>query len=250
MIKVLEDSYKNNTLFIDKIPVIPPDLRPLFKDESGNITVDALNDYYTTIMRRASQVQGAIGSGPLFELLVAGLQKAVIDHDTYVKSKIAKKPGIIRKNLLGKRIDFSGRAVITPDPGLKINEMGVPFRLAVTLFEPFLLHVLLKTQHVDRNKLNEEIINYTGVELSVDILKKLIKGIRTGDKLPKSLYDIFFEATRIAIEGRIILAKRDPVLHSESVRAYYHPPWLFPGQVHNIPAAGRSSPLPAAERFG
>lgn len=221
MIKVLKDSYKNNTLFIDKIPVIPPDLRPLFKDEAGNITVDALNDYYTTIMRRASQVQGAAGSGPLFDLLVAGLQKAVIDHDVYIKSKIAKKPGIIRKNLLGKRIDFSGRAVITPDPALKINEMGVPFRLAVTLFEPFLLHVLLKTNHVDRVKLNEEIINYIGVELSVDVIKKLIKGIRTGDKLPKSLYDIFFEATKIAIEGRVILAKRDPVLHSESVRSYY-----------------------------
>ena len=221
MISILKKFYNDNVLFIDKIPVIPPEFRPLFKDEVGNISVDNLNDYYITIMRRSSQVQRASGAGPLFDLLVYGLQKSILDYDVYLKSKIAKKPGIIRKSLLGKRIDFSGRAVITPDPNLKVNEIGIPLRLAVSLFEPFLIYYLLNSGRVDKNLLNNEIVNFTGLELSIDTIKKVIKSIKNNDDIPESLYNIIYNSLDVVMTNRVVISKRDPVLHSESVRAYY-----------------------------
>ena len=219
-IKVLNDAYKKKTLFIDKLPVIPPDFRSAFQDDAGNWVIDEMNDIYLAIMRRSFQVQSSAKTGPLFDLLSWGLQSAVIDHDKYVRSKIAKKNGIIREQLAGKRVDFSGRAVITPGPDLKVNEVGLPFRMAVSLFEPFIIHHLLYSGKVDRDALEIEVKGFTELELSVDSVQRVLKSIRDGDEMPQALYDMFAKATEVVMTDRVVLSKRDPVLHPESIRAF------------------------------
>lgn len=216
----IKEANKQGTLFIDIIPVIPPTQRDAYQDEKGMWVIDPLNDYYTTIIRRAYQVKSAAKSGPLFDLLNFELQKAVINHDNFIRKLIQKKRGLIRSQMLGKRTDFSGRAVITPGPDLKVNEIGIPLRMAVSLFEPFIIHRLFHSGRVDPAKLSAEVKKFTGFELSIDSIKSVFKAIKGGDKLPQLLYDMMFEATEVSMMGRVVLAKRDPVLHAESVRAF------------------------------
>ncbi len=220
LIKFLKSEYKKGTIFIDKIPVIPPDLRPAIVDEEGNWMIDGLNDMYISVMRRSTQVRSS-GGGPLKELLNYALQNAVTEHDNYVRSKISKKQGIIRNQMLGKRVDFSGRAVISPGPDIKLNEIGLPLRLAVGLFEPFIIHRLLYSGKINKERLSKGIEEFTGIELSVDGVRRILKAIKENDQIPEDLYELFFEATESAMEGRVIIAKRDPVLHTQSYMAYY-----------------------------
>lgn len=219
LIKFVIRETKNNTIFIDKIPVIPPELRPAVQGEDGNWMIDALNDVYISLMRRASQLRSS-GSGPLYDLLNYAMHQSVMDHDNYIRSKIGKKHGIIREQMLGKRIDFSGRAVITPDPNLLINECGVPLRLAIGLFEPFIMHRLLYSGRVDKDVLSTGVKEFTGMDLSVESVKRVMKGIKEGDKIPEDLYELFFEQTEISMKGRVVVVKRDPVLHTQSYLAY------------------------------
>jgi len=216
----VQAAYKDKSIFINKLPVIPPGYRDAYQDESGDWVVDKLNDYYITIMRRAVNVTTSSGSGILFDLMNYGLQQAVIDHDKYIQTRIAKKSGIIRSQMLGKRIDFSARSVITPGPDLKINEIGIPLRIAATIFEPFLIHRLLYSGIVDQDSLSKEVEEFVGIPLSVDSVRKVIKSIRVGDKIPEALYNIFAESTEAVMHGRAVIAKRDPALHAESVRAF------------------------------
>ena len=219
-IKKIKQSYDEDTLFIDVIPVIPPEQRTAYQDEKGMWIVDPLNDYYITLIRRAYQIKSAAKSGPLFDLLNYELQKAVISHDNFIRKLIQKKNGLIRSNLLAKRTDFSGRAVITPGPSLKVNEIGLPLRMAVSLFEPFIIHRLFNSGKVDQTTLATAVKKYTEFELSIDSIRMVFKAIKNGDKVPKDLYDIIWNATEVAMMGRAVLAKRDPVLHAESVRAF------------------------------
>ena len=228
-VEKIKDSYKNNTLFIDLTPVIPPTQREAYQDEKSMWIIDPLNDYYITIIRRAYQVKSAAKTGPLFDLLNFELQKAVISHDTFIRKLIEKKRGLLRSQMLGKRTDFSGRAVVTPGPDLKVNEVGIPLRMAVSLFEPFIIHRLFSSGRVDPVKLGSEVKKFTGIELSIDSIRNVFKAIKSGDDIPKSLYDIIFEATEVAMMNRVVLAKRDPVLHAESIRAFN--PILITGDV-------------------
>jgi DNA-directed RNA polymerase beta' subunit len=233
IIKVLQDSYKQDILFIDKLPVIPPDIRPMYEDESGNLVIDEMNNIYINVLRKASQIKSVGKESTLFDLLNFYLQTAINDHDKFVRTKISKKSGLIRSNMLGKRVDFSARAVITPGPQLKVNEIGIPLRLAVSLFQPFLVHYLLFSRsYPRRDELEQEVKSFTESDLSVDTVDRVIKSIKIADDIPKSLYDLFFEACEIVIKDRVVLAKRDPALHDGSYRAFY--PVLIHGHTIQI----------------
>jgi hypothetical protein len=218
LIRVLKRSYAEGTLFISKIPVIPPDLRPASKDDKGRDVIDVLNDYYIAIIRRSFLVKGS--GGALFELLKYQLQKAINECDDYIRSKIGHKSGIIRDQLLSKRVDFSGRAVIVPDPKLNVGEIGLPLKLAVSLFEPFIVHILVYSNKIDRAELDKEIQSFLATSLSVDSVNGIIKSIKGGHDIPKRLYEIFWTATEMAMEKRVVLAKRDPDLHPLNIRAF------------------------------
>ncbi len=217
-IKKIAKESKNNTLFIDIVPIIPPEQRPVYEDDKGMLINDPLNDIYISILRKSFQIKSTSKSGPLFDLLSFELQRSIIEHDVFIKKRIQKKHGIIRSSLLGKRTDFSARAVITPGPDLKVNEVGVPLIMALSLFEPFLLHRLFKSGKVDMMKLGEEVKKFTGFELSIDSIKSVLKSIKSGDKIPEALYQIIFDNTEVVMKDRIVVAKRDPVLHPEGVR--------------------------------
>ena len=221
LIKVLKQGGKDGTLFIDKIPVIPPELRPAYEDENKRWIIDELNTVYTGLIRKATQIKGVGKSGALFDLLNYNLQLAVNSHDAYIRTKISKKHGIIRDKMLGKRVDFSARAVITPGPKLKINDVGLPVRIGVILFEPFIIHYMLYSKRYPRYaELENEIRNYTDSELSVDTIKRVMKGIKDDDKIPDLLYELLFEACEIVMKGRVVILKRDPALHDGSYRAF------------------------------
>ena len=220
LIAILQKNYKDETLFIDKLPVIPPDLRPIFQDENGMWLIDELNNIYVSILRKSFQIKSAGKSGALYDLLNFGVQKAINEHDKFIKTKIGKKRGLIRGSLLGKRVDYSGRAVITPGPQLNVNEVGLPLRMAVSLFDPFIKHYFLFSKTFKKkDELEKEIQAYTGLDLSVDSVQRVIKAIKSGDTIPPRLRKMFFDATEIVMMNRVVLAKRDPVLHDASYRA-------------------------------
>ena len=221
LIKVLQEAGKAGTLFIDKIPVIPPELRPAYLDNNNNWVIDEINNVYTGLIRKSIQIKGVSKSGALFDLLNYNLQLAVNSHDKFVRTKVSKKYGLIRDQMLGKRVDFSARAVITPGPKLKIDEVGLPLRIAINLFQPFILHHMLYSKRYPRlAELESEIREYTDSELSVDTMKRVMKGIKDDDKIPESLYEIFFETGEIVMKGRVVVLKRDPALHDGSYRAF------------------------------
>lgn len=219
-IEKIDKSYKSGLLFLSIVPVIPTDQRPAYFDENGQFVLDVLNEYYLTILRKSFHIKASAKTGPLYDLLNYEIQKSVIDHDNFIRSLIQKKRGLIRSQLLGKRSDFSARAVITPGPDLKVNEIGIPLKLAVSLFEPFLLHRLLKSGKIDKDKLEKEVKNFLGLELTVDSVKKVLKAIKFGDTIPDSLFKLIYDQAEVVMMGRVVLAKRDPALHAESVRAF------------------------------
>ena len=237
--EVVSDAYTKGTLFIDKIPVIPPEFRSMYYDDVNKEWVtDGMNDYYITIMRRSQTTSRAGGSGPLFDNMNYGLQQSINDIADFVRLKISKKHGLIRNQMLGKRVDFSGRGVITCGPSLKSNEIGVPLRMAVSLYEPFLIYQLLNSGRYKEKDL-EPITEFTGQEVTIDTIKKVIYAIRTNDKIPNDLYQLFKEATILATEGKLILAKRDPCIHPESVRSFY--PKIIEGSTIQIANISTSS---------
>jgi len=217
-IEKLKEAYKDNTLFISIMPVIPVSQRDIYQDEHGMWKYDPLNEQYIKIIRRAIQVKSTPKTGPLFDLMNYEVQKIVIEHDKYIRKLIQKKSGLIRSQMLGKRSDFTGRAVITPGPTLKVNEVGLPFKLAIPLFEPFIIYRIFNTNMLDKEKLGKEVKAFTGLELSIDSMKTIFKAIKAGDDIPKNLFDMIFQATEVAMTGRVVVLKRDPVLHAENVR--------------------------------
>ena len=221
IISNLQQTYKNGTLFIDKLPVVPPDVRPVFEDETGKLQVDELNEIYISILRKSFQVKSAGTKGQFFDLLTYGVQLAVNSHDKFIQKKIEKKGGLIRGNMLGKRIDFSGRGVITSGPQLDVNEIGIPFRMAVFIFQPFILNYMIFKRYAFKDELEAQIKEYDGSDLSVESLQRVLKAIKNKDSIPDKLYQLIYDATEIVMKDRAVILKRDPVLHELGVRGMY-----------------------------
>jgi len=229
LIELINKSYKNQTIFLRKIPVIPPEFRPEYEDERGATITDEINDIYVSIIKKATQLK-SIGSGPVYDNLVYGMQLAINAHEAFIQKKISKKSGLIRNEMLGKRVDFSGRGVIVTGPDLDINQVGLPLRLAVPLFEPFLLNYFLYSRkNPNIKEFKEEAEAYLEGALNVESLKRLFRSVKKGADIPKLLYDMIFEATSIVMRDRVVISKRDPVLHDGSYRAFT--PILIPGNI-------------------
>ncbi|MGL4589578.1 MAG: DNA-directed RNA polymerase subunit beta' [Mycoplasmatales bacterium] len=166
LINFKKSGNKPGWLIMTVIPVIPPDLRPLVQIGSGRFVVSGLNELYRKVIMRNNRLK-EMKKVMAAELLLndgrVSLQRAVeelFDNSKNNESlnsgnrnrKIQKslvemlkgKQGRFRQNLLGKRVDFSGRSVIVVGPNLKLDECGIPKKMALELFKPFIIAELLK----------------------------------------------------------------------------------------------------------
>ncbi len=182
-----------NWMVLDVIPVIPPDLRPLVPLEGGRFATSDLNDLYRRVIIRNNRLKRLIDiKAP--EVILRNekrmLQEAVdalFDNSRRAaKSETQRalksladtlkgKTGRFRQNLLGKRVDYSGRSVIVVGPELKMHECGMPKDMAVELFKPFIIRRLIERGYVKTVKSAKKMVERKTTEV-YDILEKVIEG--------------------------------------------------------------------------
>lgn len=216
--------YKNNLAFIDKCLVIPAFYRDAqLEDVSGTLRIPQLNEYYQKIIKLALQIKSLnMEEGtPIYEIHAAKMFQLINELYDFLISKLSKKSGMVRQDILGKRVDFSGRAVIVGgSTEIKSDEIGVPYKMLVKIYEPFLLYYLYNSGKVDKTKLADLLKEYNGSSLSILSLRQVLTDIQKGHVLSPEFDAIIRESVRETIKDKAIIAKRDPALHAESVRAY------------------------------
>lgn len=156
--RILEDLYKSNTnpawMALEAIPVLPCDLRPLVQVQGGRFASSDLNELYKNILNRNNRLHRLLDlKAPEVilnnerRMLQESVENLFSDHiASYsskkelksIASKLKGKLGRFRHDLLGKRVDYSGRSVITAGPDLELNECGMPAEMLIELFKPFL----------------------------------------------------------------------------------------------------------------
>ncbi|MCH9611707.1 MAG: DNA-directed RNA polymerase subunit beta' [Chlamydiia bacterium] len=217
---------KPEWMVISIVPVIPPDLRPLVPLDGGRFATSDLNDLYRRVINRNNRLK-SIMKLKTPEVIVRNekrmLQEAVdalFDNGRHghpvmgagnrplksLSEMLKGKTGRFRQNLLGKRVDYSGRSVIVVGPELKFNQCGLPKKMALELFEPFIVKRLKELGHV-----------YT-----IRSAKKLIQ------KEDPVVWDVLEEVTK----GHPILLNRAPTLHRLGVQAFE--PVLIEGKAIRI----------------
>jgi DNA-directed RNA polymerase subunit beta' len=201
-------------MVLDVIPVIPPDLRPMVQLDGGRFATSDLNDLYRRVINRnnrLARLQEILAPEIIIRNEKRMLQEAVdalIDNGRRGRTVVGAnnrplkslsdiiegKQGRFRQNLLGKRVDYSGRSVIVVGPKLKIHQCGLPREMAIELFQPFVIHKLIRQ----------------GLVNNIKAAKKLIQ---RGDA---SIWDVLEEV----IEGHPILLNRAPTLHRLGIQAF------------------------------
>jgi len=213
-------------MILTVLPVIPPDLRPLVPLEGGRFATSDLNDLYRRVINRNNRLKNLL-SLKTPEVIIRNekrmLQEAVdalFDNGRHgravtgagnralksLSDMLKGKSGRFRQNLLGKRVDYSGRSVIVIGPELKLNQCGLPKKMALVLFEPFIIRRLKELGYVH----------------TVRSAKKMIERQTT------EVWDILEEVTK----GHPVLLNRAPTLHRLSVQAFE--PQLIEGEAIRI----------------
>ncbi|HNQ74514.1 MAG TPA: DNA-directed RNA polymerase subunit beta' [Verrucomicrobiota bacterium] len=213
-------------MILTVLPVIPPDLRPLVPLEGGRFATSDLNDLYRRVINRNNRLKNLLALKTP-EVIIRNekrmLQEAVdalFDNGRHgravtgagnralksLSDMLKGKSGRFRQNLLGKRVDYSGRSVIVIGPELKLNQCGLPKKMALVLFEPFIIRRLKELGHVH----------------TVRSAKKMIERQTT------EVWDILEEVTK----GHPVLLNRAPTLHRLSVQAFE--PQLIEGEAIRI----------------
>lgn len=230
-LQYLEGFRKNNAkadwMVLNVLPVIPPELRPIIPLSGGKFATSDLNDLYRRIINRNNRLRRLIEIGAPDVILrneKRMLQEAVdalIDNShrpskpmmnnkklpyQSLTDELRGKKGIFRRNLLGKRVDYSGRAVIIGDSALTLNQCGLPKSIALEVYKPFVINKLLEYE--------------------------LAPNIRIAKDMIESQEDIIWDILEQVIAGRPVLLNRAPTLHKYSVQAFY--PRLVDGDAIRI----------------
>ena len=177
------------------LPVTPPDLRPMVQLDGGRFATSDLNDLYRRVINRNNRLQRLLEMGAP-EIIVRNekrmLQEAVdalIDNGRRGRTVVGPnnralkslsniiegKQGRFRQNLLGKRVDYSGRSVIVVGPTLKLNQCGLPKEMAIELFKPFVVNKLIERGYVQNIKSAKKMIERSDAKVW-DILEEIIDG--------------------------------------------------------------------------
>ena len=225
-----------SSLTLTVLPVIPPDLRPMVQLTGGRFATSDLNDLYRRVINRNNRLKKLIDlNAP--EVICRNemrmLQEAVdslIDNSAArggravnasggrrrlksISDMLKGKQGRFRQNLLGKRVDYSGRSVIVVGPKLKIHQCGLPKQMALELFKPFIISWLIRNDFAHN--------------------------IRSATRLIEASEAVVWDALDEVIEGKYVLLNRAPSLHRLSIQAFQ--PKLVEGkaiQLHPLVASG------------
>ncbi len=209
-----ESNQKPEWMILDVIPVIPPDLRPMLALDGGRFAASDLNDLYRRVISRNTRLKKLIDMNAPYVILMNEkrmLQEAVdalIDNGRRNKpvtgpsgrplkslsSGLKGKQGRFRQNLLGKRVDYSGRSVIAVGPDLKMYQCGLPREMAIQLLRPFIAALLIKRGFVSAHKQADKII----------------------DRYDSVVFDIVEEI----ISQHPVLLNRAPTLHRLGIQAF------------------------------
>ncbi|MGD1903340.1 MAG: DNA-directed RNA polymerase subunit gamma [Geitlerinemataceae cyanobacterium] len=201
-------------MILDAIPVIPPDLRPMVQLDGGRFATSDLNDLYRRVINRnnrLARLQEILAPEIIIRNEKRMLQEAVdalIDNGRRGRTVVGAnnrplkslsdiiegKQGRFRQNLLGKRVDYSGRSVIVVGPNLEIHQCGLPREMAIELFQPFVIHRLI----------------HQGLVNNIKAAKKLIS------RNDPNIWDVLEEV----IEGHPVMLNRAPTLHRLGIQAF------------------------------
>src|SRR5438876_1948092 len=234
-LKVIEAFRKSNTspewMILTVLPVLPPDLRPMVQLDGGRFATSDLNDLYRRVINRNNRLKRLLElSAP--EIIIRNEKRmlqeacdALIDngrrgravagsgnHKLKSLSDMLKgKQGRFRQNLLGKRVDYSGRSVIVVGPDLKLNQCGLPKKMALELFKPFVMRKLVERENI-----------------TLKAAKRMLERVKP------EIWDILDQVTK----HHPVLLNRAPTLHRLGIQAFE--PVLIEGkaiQLHPLTCA-------------
>ncbi|MQF65576.1 DNA-directed RNA polymerase subunit beta' [SAR202 cluster bacterium AC-647-P02_OGT_505m] len=209
-----KSSNKPEWMIMTRLPVLPPDLRPMVQLDGGRFATSDLNDLYRRVINRNNRLRRLVElQAP--EIIVRNEKRmlqesvdALIDngrrgravagsHNHKLKSLsdlLRGKQGRFRQNLLGKRVDYSGRSVIIAGPELKLHQCGLPRKMALELFKPFVMHKL--------------------------VLKGYAHNIRSAKRLAERNRSEVWEILGDVVKDRPVLLNRAPTLHRLGIQAF------------------------------
>ena len=211
---IRDSDNKPEWMVLDVIPVIPPDLRPLVLLESGNFATSDLNDLYRRIINRNNRLRKLVDlNAP--EVIIRNEKRmlqqsvdALFDNNRCKRpvlgssnrplksltDMIKGKQGRFRENLLGKRVDYSARSVIVVGPRLKLHQCGLPKKIALELYQPFIIRKLKEKGHAD----------------TIKSAKKML------ERKDEEVWDILENV----IQNHPVLLNRAPTLHRMGIQAF------------------------------
>jgi len=218
--RLLEGMKKANIVpawvVLDVLPVIPPDLRPIIQLPGGRFATSDLNDLYRRVINRNNRLKRLMNLGAP-EIILRNEKRmlqesvdALIDNDhrpgnpvlnsrglpyKSLSDMLRGKQGRFRQNLLGKRVDYSGRSVVVSGPELKLNQCGLPKTMALELFKPFILRQIIVEGYAPNIKSAKLYYESRAAEVW-DLLERVI-------------------------QGRPVLLNRAPTLHKQGIQAFY-----------------------------
>ena len=217
-LRLVESLIASNTeptwMIMDVLPVTPPDLRPMVQLDGGRFATSDLNDLYRRVINRNNRLLRLIEMGAP-EIIVRNekrmLQEAVdalIDNGRRGRTVVGPnnrplkslsniiegKQGRFRQNLLGKRVDYSGRSVIVVGPSLQLNQCGLPKEMAIELFKPFVVNKLIE--------------------------RGLVQNIKSAKKKIERSEPVVWDILEEVIDGHPVLLNRAPTLHRLGIQAF------------------------------
>ena len=205
---------KPEWMILDVVPVIPPEIRPMVQLDGGRFATSDLNDLYRRVINRNNRLKKLLELGAP-EIIIRNekrmLQEAVdalIDNgrrgrpvtgpnNRALKSlsdMLKGKQGRFRQNLLGKRVDYSGRSVIVVGPELKLYQCGLPKEMALELFKPFVMKRLVQTE--------------------------LAGNVKSARKMVEKVNPVVWDALEIVIKDHPVMLNRAPTLHRLGIQAF------------------------------
>ena len=216
-------------MFLTLLPVLPPDLRPMVQLDGGRYASSDLNDLYRRVINRNNRLKYLLEIGApevivrnekrmlqeaVDALIDNGMRKGTMTQATTGGRRLLKsladilkgKQGRFRQNLLGKRVDYSGRSVIVVGPELLLSQVGIPKKMALELFKPFVIKKILD--------------------------QELAYNVRGASRLIEQETDNVWAILEEVVKGKLVLLNRAPTLHRLGIQAFK--PLLIEGEAIRI----------------